>query len=125
MTEPDPTRDYAHEAREQAAEQRATTPDCRCERCQGRGNDGHGLTHCAECCFGTGLIADIDCPIHGEAAIKEAMRRPKKRDPWGDVLTDTEAAAAFKAGQDARRAKDAARPKPPDHYPPDAGSRLD
>lgn len=25
--------------------------------CPGRGNDGHGLNHCAECCFGTGVVA--------------------------------------------------------------------
>lgn len=46
-------------------------PDCRCEPCPGRGNDGHGMTHCAECCFGTGVVADIDCPIHGDPAKAE------------------------------------------------------
>jgi len=30
-------------------------------RCPGRGNDGHGLTHCAECCFGSGwLVTNAD-----------------------------------------------------------------
>lgn len=24
------------------------------------------MEHCAECCFGSGVEADIDCPIHGE-----------------------------------------------------------
>lgn len=38
---------------------------CHCLPCPGRGNDGHGLTHCAECCFGTGVEADTECPIHG------------------------------------------------------------
>lgn len=38
---------------------------CECPPCPGRGNDGHGLSHCAECCYGTGVVADIDCPIHG------------------------------------------------------------
>lgn len=38
---------------------------CECLPCPGRGNGGHGMTHCAECCFGTGVEADIDCPIHG------------------------------------------------------------
>ena len=27
-------------------------------RCPGRGNDGHGLQHCAECCFGTGFVVE-------------------------------------------------------------------
>jgi hypothetical protein len=37
---------------------------CTCEPCPGRGNDGHGLTHCAECCMGTGVV-DFDpaCPL--------------------------------------------------------------
>lgn len=43
-----------------------TRQACDCQPCPGRGNDGHGLTHCAECCFGSGVEADIDCPIHGE-----------------------------------------------------------
>lgn len=42
------------------------TSGCDCPPCPGRGIDGHGLTHCAECCFGSGVEADIDCPIHGE-----------------------------------------------------------
>lgn len=41
---------------------------CDCPPCPGRGNDGHGMTHCAECCFGSGVEADIDCPIHGIGA---------------------------------------------------------
>ncbi|MCU0297316.1 MAG: hypothetical protein MUF33_02210 [Candidatus Nanopelagicales bacterium] len=24
------------------------------------------MTHCAECCYGTGVVADPDCPKHGE-----------------------------------------------------------
>lgn len=40
--------------------------ECACPPCPGRGNDGHGMTHCAECCFGSRVVADIDCPIHGE-----------------------------------------------------------
>lgn len=47
---------------------------CACPPCPGRGNDGHGLTHCAECCFGTGVEADIDCPIHGEAERDAGVR---------------------------------------------------
>ena len=39
---------------------------CECPPCPGRGNDGHGMTHCAECCFGTGVEADITCPYHGD-----------------------------------------------------------
>lgn len=27
------------------------TMPCLCPPCPGRGNDGHGMTHCAECCF--------------------------------------------------------------------------
>lgn len=41
---------------------------CQCPPCPGRGNDGHGMTHCAECCFGTGVEADPGCPVHGEDA---------------------------------------------------------
>lgn len=50
---------------------------CECPPCPGRGNDGHGLTHCAECCFGTGVEADIDCPIHG-------MTNPQHPGEWAD-----------------------------------------
>lgn len=42
--------------------------NCECLPCPGRGNDGHGLTHCAECCFGTGVLVDLDCPVHGECS---------------------------------------------------------
>jgi len=40
---------------------------CHCLPCPGRGYDGHGMNHCAECCFGTGVEADLACPVHGEA----------------------------------------------------------
>lgn len=43
---------------------------CVCPPCPGRGNDGHGLSHCAECCMGTGVEADLDCPVHGWAAVR-------------------------------------------------------
>ena len=46
-----------------------TPAGCKCPPCPGRGNDGHGMTHCAECCFGTGVEADPECPIHGYRAI--------------------------------------------------------
>lgn len=38
---------------------------CICPPCPGRGTDGHGMTHCAECCFGTGVEVDLGCPVHG------------------------------------------------------------
>jgi len=44
---------------------------CDCPPCPGRGNDGHGMTHCAECCFGSGVVADIDCPTHGAQTIED------------------------------------------------------
>lgn len=44
-------------------------PACRCEPCPGRGSDGHGMNHCAECCWGTGVIAEPDCPTHGERGL--------------------------------------------------------
>lgn len=52
---------------------------CVCPPCPGRGTDGHGVNHCAECCWGTGVEADMDCPIHGcivqdAAAIRAAAR---------------------------------------------------
>ncbi len=60
------------------------------------------------------------------AAKEKAMRRPKKSDPWGDILTDPEAAAAWRAEQEARRAEADARPKPPDYYYDiGPGSRFD
>lgn len=49
---------------------------CGCPPCPGRGNDGHRMTHCAECCFGTGVEADLDCPIHGEAAMTSRPGQP-------------------------------------------------
>lgn len=45
----------------------ANGAECDCPPCPGRGNDGHKMTHCAECCFGSGVEADIDCPVHGAA----------------------------------------------------------
>lgn len=33
------------------------------------------MTHCAECCFGTGVDAEIDCPAHGLNPDLEAERR--------------------------------------------------
>jgi hypothetical protein len=38
---------------------------CICHPCPGRGNDGHTMTHCAECCFGTLVEVDLDCRVHG------------------------------------------------------------
>lgn len=49
---------------------------CACPPCPGRGNDGHGMTHCAECCFGTGVEADEDCPTHGRAAYATTVIPP-------------------------------------------------
>jgi hypothetical protein len=64
---------YAEGARDafDVAEQevRAALDFCGCPPCPGRGNDGHGLTHCAECCFGSGVEADPDCPTHGRAVL--------------------------------------------------------
>ena len=40
--------------------------ECRCLPCPGRGTDGHGMEHCAECCWGTRVVAEPDCPEHGE-----------------------------------------------------------
>jgi hypothetical protein len=42
---------------------------CQCPPCPGRGNDGHRMTHCAECCFGSGVEADIDCLTHGLTSV--------------------------------------------------------
>jgi hypothetical protein len=61
-----PTIDGADRARLRAA---LVSFSCDCPPCPGRGNDGHGLTHCAECCFGSGVEADPDCPTHGRAAL--------------------------------------------------------
>jgi hypothetical protein len=47
-------------------------PKCECAPCPGRGNDGHGMTHCAECCFGSRVEADADCPTHGVASVLQA-----------------------------------------------------
>lgn len=55
-------------------ETKQETP-CECPPCPGRGNDGHGLTHCAECCFGTGVEADMDCQTHGLAAYRSSYDR--------------------------------------------------
>jgi hypothetical protein len=53
---------------------------CHCDPCPGRGNDGHGMEHCAECCFGTGVVADIDCPIHGQRESKATVQAQALRD---------------------------------------------
>jgi hypothetical protein len=37
-----------------------------CAPCPGRGVDGHGMSHCAECCYGTLVDADPACPVHGD-----------------------------------------------------------
>jgi hypothetical protein len=42
-----------------------TEYECHCEPCPGRGFDGHGMNHCAECCFGTGVLGEPECPTHG------------------------------------------------------------
>ncbi|WP_235738975.1 hypothetical protein [Nocardioides alcanivorans] len=71
------------------------TADCACPPCPGRGNDGHGLTHCAECCFGSGVEADMDCPTHGEpTADRDELARlirecntPPDACPW-DLLPE-------------------------------------
>lgn len=58
---------------------------CDCPPCPGRGNDGHGMTHCAECCFGTGVEADPDCPTHGErAADPTAHDRAVRAEAWDE-----------------------------------------
>lgn len=49
--------------------------DCKCPPCPGRGNDGHRMTHCAECCFGTGVEADPACPVHGYMPVMSPGKR--------------------------------------------------
>ena len=66
--------DYQHSSAVRAVEAcirdlGAALRACACPPCPGRGHDGHGLSHCAECCFGSGVIADEDCPMHGRAAL--------------------------------------------------------
>jgi hypothetical protein len=57
-------------------------PEC-CEPCPGRGTDGHGMEHCAECCYGTGVIADPECPTHaGVPAQPEPRRCAHPADRW-------------------------------------------
>lgn len=61
---------------------------CGCPPCPGRGNDGHGMTHCAECCFGSGVEADLGCPIHGETAVESLARALSHYNPGhGDYRT--------------------------------------
>lgn len=57
--------------------------ECACPSCPGRGTDGHGMEHCAECCFGSGVEADPACPTHGEATYVEpdvSERDTKKKE---------------------------------------------
>lgn len=66
--------------------------ECHCPPCPGRGNDGHGLSHCAECCFGTGVEVDLDCPVHGlPPEHDERMQnfaRILREDGWAETLAD-------------------------------------
>lgn len=82
MTEPKPTRFLSARLREYAegwgqmfrdlvehpALDNDVPEECDCPPCPGKGLDGNGMNHCAECCWGSRVIADIDCPIHGKAA---------------------------------------------------------
>ena len=70
---------------------------CICPPCPGRGIDGHGMTHCAECCWGTGVEADITCPEHGDPyycappndRLLAALERAARETGWtADELTD-------------------------------------
>lgn len=63
----DPTLSHALAVARWIAEHPATPDSAACHGCPpcpGRGNDGHGMTHCAECCFGTGVEAIYGCPVH-------------------------------------------------------------
>jgi len=70
---------------------------CICPPCPGRGIDGHGMTHCAECCWGTGVEADITCPEHGDPyycappndRLLAALERAARETGWtANELTD-------------------------------------
>lgn len=67
--------------------------DCGCPPCPGRGNDGHGMTHCAEYCFGTGVEADLDCPTHGMSADERVALTEGERDLLDDVWQEASFAA--------------------------------
>lgn len=41
---------------------------CPCPPCPGKGYEGNGVNHCAECCFGTLVDVDLTCPVHGPDA---------------------------------------------------------
>jgi hypothetical protein len=57
--------------------------ECRCAPCPGRGNDGHGMTHCAECCYGTGVEAEYGCPVHNPTADADGTPPPAAGDVEG------------------------------------------
>ena len=72
-----------------AAHNRAVS-SCECPPCPGRGNDGHVLTHCAECCMGTGVEADLTCPIHGDPSVTATEpvvgNRAERAAGWDECL---------------------------------------
>lgn len=65
-----------------------TSRECRCAPCPGRGNDGHGMTHCAECCFGTGVEAEAGCPEHWPAGDGQSTLRAALLDALGHQAPD-------------------------------------
>lgn len=71
--------------------------DCQCPPCPGRGNDGHRMSHCAECCFGTGVEADPGCPVHGEDAVEQEAQQQD------DALREQVAAVAVVLEKDEQR----------------------
>lgn len=66
---------------------------CACPPCPGRGNDGHGMTHCAECCFGTGVEADLACPVHGMTPVDPVTGLQDAVEALGKAMPDLVAAA--------------------------------
>ncbi len=61
-------------------------------RCPGRGSDGHGMQHCAECCFGSGVQATTDADLRIMLLARDAKAEIERLRQWQE-----EAAIALNA----------------------------
>ncbi len=51
-------------------------------RCPGRGSDGHGMQHCAECCFGSGVQATTDADLRIMLLARDAKAEIERLRRW-------------------------------------------
>jgi hypothetical protein len=54
--------------------------------CPGRGLDGHGMRHCAECCFGSGIEATSEADLRIMLLARDAADQIERLRAAGDAL---------------------------------------